>query len=228
MEKVDMASGWLPLVQQFDWWGTFKVALASSVVSSIVTIGWNSHRDRRDHRRERRDAALEVALSLERYARTCRAMMHRAEWASAEAIRTGSGQPTVGVHVPEFSFPTVEWKWLSHKITSVLRDFPATVHYAREYVSSTWEYVLPPDVCDDVELECARLAKQALDLARLTRQRHGVARWRPANADAGLERQLDESIAEGEARRKKMLEEGAVALSSELTPLAGDAPRGSV
>ncbi|CAH2917380.1 MAG: hypothetical protein CPSOU_3033 [uncultured Paraburkholderia sp.] len=223
-----MTSGWLPLVQQFDWWGTFRMALASSVISSIVSIGWNSHRDRRDHRRERRDAALEVALSLEKYARTCRAMIHRAEWASAEAIRTGSRQPTVGVHVPEFSFPTVEWKRLNHKLTSVLRDFPATLHHAREYVSSTWEYTLPPDVCDDVAFECARLAKQALDLARLTRQRHRAARWRPANADAGLERQLDESIAVGEARRKQVRERGAGTLSSELAPLAGDALRSSV
>lgn len=114
------------------------------------------------------------------------------------------------------------------QITSVLRDFPATVHHAREYVSSTWEYALPPDVCDDVEFECARLAKQAPGLAHLTRQRHGVARWRADNADDGLERQLDESIAVREARRKKMLEGGAVALSSELTPLACDAPRSSV
>ncbi|WP_161556776.1 hypothetical protein [Paraburkholderia hospita] len=37
-------------MQQFDWRGTFKVVVASSVVSSIVTIGWSSYKDRRNHR----------------------------------------------------------------------------------------------------------------------------------------------------------------------------------
>jgi hypothetical protein len=39
-----------------------------------------------------------------------------------------------GVQVPDFTYPTVERKWLKDKMTSVLRDFPATIHYAREYV----------------------------------------------------------------------------------------------
>ena len=217
-----MTSAWFEVVQQFEWRGTLKVVLASSAVSSIVTIGWNSYRERRDHRRERRDAALEVALSLEKYARTCRAMMHKADWASEAAIRTRSGEPGNGVHVPDFSFPRIEWKWLNHRITSVLREFPATVHYAREYVSSRWEYALPPEVCEDVEFECAKLAKQALILARLTRKKHGAARWSPGAASADLERELDGLIDMREERREKMLEEKKLW----LTPASASLPAG--
>ncbi|TCF96680.1 hypothetical protein BZM26_36270 [Paraburkholderia strydomiana] len=197
---------WFGVVQQFDWQDTLRVVLPSSVISSIVTIAWNSHRDRRDYRRDRRDVALEVALSLEKYARTCRAMMHKADWASDEAIRTNSGQPAHGVHVPEFTYPTVEWKWLHHKTTCVLRDFPVTVHYAREYVSSTRDYALALDICHEVEFECAKLAKRALALARLTRSKHGAARWNSDTTGSDLEREIDERIAASENRRKVMLD----------------------
>ncbi|MDH6147587.1 MULTISPECIES: hypothetical protein [Paraburkholderia] len=133
-------------------------------------------------------------------------MMHKADWASDEAIRTNSSQPVHGVHVPDFTYPTVEWKWLPHKITCFLRDFPTTVHYAREYVSSTRDYALAPDICHDVEFECAKLAKRALTLARLTRRKHGAAQWNSDMADGDLERELDERIAASESRRKVMLE----------------------
>jgi hypothetical protein len=197
---------WFDVVRQFDWQGTLKVALTSSVISSIVAIGWNSYRDRRNTRLEGRDAALEVALSLEKYVRTCRAMMHKAKWASAEAIRMNRSDLPIGVHVPDFTYPTVEWKCLNHRTTSVLRDFPATVHYAREYVNSTCEYALAPDVCDDLAFECAKLAKRALVLARLTRMKHGAARWNPGAADADLEQELDEHIASRQNRHKIMRE----------------------
>ncbi|SIT37182.1 conserved hypothetical protein [Paraburkholderia piptadeniae] len=202
-----MTPAWFQVVQQFDWQSTLRIVVPSSVIGSIVAIGWNSYRDRRVHRRERRDASLEVALSLEKYARTCRAMMHKADWASDEAIRTNNSQPVNGVHVPDFTYPTIEWKWLDHRNTSLLRDFPATVHYAREYVGSTWEYALASDVCDHVEFECAKLAKRALVLASLTRKKHGAARWNPGAADADLERELDELIAARENRRKMVLEQ---------------------
>lgn len=202
-----MTPVWFDVVRQFDWQGALRVALPSGVISSIVAIGWNSCRDRRDHRRERRNAALEVALSLEKYVRTCRAMMHRADWASKDTIRTNSGQPVHGVQVPDFTYPAVEWKWLDHKITSVLRDFPATVHYAREYATSTWEYAPVPEVCDELAFECAKLAKRALELSRLTRRKHGAAAWHPGAAEADLERELDERVAARESRRKMMLEQ---------------------
>ncbi|SEK09715.1 hypothetical protein [Paraburkholderia diazotrophica] len=204
-----MTPVWFDVVRQFDWQGALRIALPSSVISSIVAIGWNACRDGRDHRRERRDAALEVALSLEKYARTCRAMMHRADWALKDAVSTNSVLSVNGVHVPGFTYPTVEWKWLKHRITSVLRDFPATVHYACEYVGSMGEYAPVPDVCDDVAFECAKLAKRALGLARLTRRKHGAAQWNPGAADADLERELDELIAARENRLKLMQERAA-------------------
>ena len=215
---------WFDVVRQFDWQGTLRVALPSGVISSIVAIGWNSCRDRRNHRRERRNAALEVALSLEKYVRTCRAMMHRTDWASKDTIRINGGQPVHGVEVPDFAYPTVEWKWLDHKITSVLRDFPATVHYAREYVTTTWEFAPVPDVCDELAFECAKLAKRALELSRLTRKKHGVAPWHPGAAEADLERELDERIAARESRRKMMLEQP----TSRNAPASSTCDRGAL
>ncbi|MDH6147345.1 MULTISPECIES: hypothetical protein [Paraburkholderia] len=117
-----MNAVWFGVVQQFDWQHTLRVVFPSSVISSIVTVAWNSHRDWRDYRRERRVVALEVAYSLEKYARTCRAMMHKADWASDEAIRTNSSQPVHEVDVPDFTYPTVEWKWLHPKMRCFLRD----------------------------------------------------------------------------------------------------------
>ncbi|MEX3791379.1 hypothetical protein [Paraburkholderia sp. BR14374] len=203
----DMTPVWFDVVRQFDWQGALRVALPSGVISSIVAIGWNSCRDHRDHRRERRNAALEVALSLEKYVRTCRAMMHRADWASKDAIRTNREQPVHGVQVPDFTYPAVEWKWLHHKMTSVLRDFPATVHYAREYIATTGEFAPVPDVCDELAFECAKLAKRALELSRLTRRKHGAAPWHPGAAETELERELYEFVAARESSRKTMLEQ---------------------
>ncbi|MFP4896125.1 hypothetical protein [Paraburkholderia sp. EG304] len=219
-----MALVWFDVIRLFDWQSALRVALPPAVISSIVAIGWNSCRDRRVHRRERRNAALEVALSLEKYVRTCRATMHRADWVSKDTIRRNNGQPVIGIQVPDFTYPTVEWGWLDHKITSVLRDFPAAVHYAREYVTTTSEYAPVPDVCDESAFQCANLAKRALELSRLTRRKHGAAPWHPGAAEADLERQLDERVAARESRRKITSEQP----TSRQAPVSSSCDRGAV
>jgi hypothetical protein len=79
------------------------------------------------------------------------------------------------------------------------------VHAAREYVASVWEYGDPVDLCNEVELECAKSAKQALDLARSTRRKHRTAPWKPGAKDSDLERELIDYISSnGEKRKQRM------------------------
>ncbi|WP_087750456.1 hypothetical protein [Paraburkholderia caledonica] len=202
MDGSELWTALLPFVRQVDW----KVVATSSLISSSVALLVGGLKDMRAHRRERRDAALEVALSLEAYARTCRSMMHKAEWAAREAGRTTSYEPLNGMNVPSFQFPErIQWKWLSHKIASELREFPATVHAAREYTASIWEYGDPVDLCSEVEFECAKSAKEALDLARSTRRKHRAAPWKPGAKDSDLERELIDYISSnGEKRKHRM------------------------
>lgn len=202
-----MELGWLEYLKQSGWLDVLKVVGPSSVISAAISIGWSAWRDAGQRKADRKDTALSVALSLEGYARSCRAMMHRADWASDQAMRTQSYQPISGVKLPDFSFPEkIDWKWLKHKVTSELREFPATLHSTREFLSSVWEYGDPIEFCDEVEFECAKAAKQALELARITRLKHGVVQWKPGAKDSDLERELSDYIARSEEKRKTLRE----------------------
>jgi hypothetical protein len=54
---------------QMDWPKWLAIVGTSSAISSIVVLLMQGLKDRVIHRRERRDAALDVAISLEGYAR---------------------------------------------------------------------------------------------------------------------------------------------------------------
>lgn len=199
------------------------LALASGAVGSVVTLSWISVKDARDRRRQRRDTAPELALSLESYARTCRTMMHKAVWAGAESARSTRSDAGKAVSIPGFAFPDkVQWGVLSRKVVSELREYPATVHAAREYVEALREFGDPIDLCGQVEYECAKAAKAALVLARATRRRHGAATWTPGARDSALERELVDFIANAEAKREASLRERTPSVASarvELQPL---------
>jgi hypothetical protein len=205
-----MRQEWLEFVQRLSWNAPMASALGSAAVGSIVTLGWISARDFRDRRRQRRDTALEVALSLEGYARTCRTMMHKAAWAAADSTGSVSREAVTAVSITTFTFPEkLRWDVLRHKVVSELREYPATVHAAREYVEAFREFGEPADLCGQVQYECAKAAMAALALARTTRRRHGAARWKPGAKDSAMERELSDFIVNAEEKRKASLERRA-------------------
>ncbi|WP_321794756.1 hypothetical protein [Caballeronia sp. J97] len=160
-------------------------------MSSIVVLSLQGVRNRIVRRRERRDVALEVAISLEGYARECRSMMHRADWAREEIARSGSRDAAKSATLPAFSFPErIQWIRLSHRVVSELRDFPASVHSARNDLDAFAEFGEPSAYCDEVSVESAKAARDALLLARETRKKHGCVPWRPGAKDADLTREL--------------------------------------
>lgn len=146
-----MAQEWMTELAKGGWLDILKVVLPSSAISALITIVWNARRDARLRRTDRKEAALLVALALESNARMCMAMLHRADWASRSATQTQSYDSINGVKLPEFSFPEkLEWKWLSTKVTSELREFPATLHSTRESLGSVREYGDPLTFCEEV------------------------------------------------------------------------------
>ena len=202
-----MRQEWLEYFQQLSWNAPIILALASAAIGSIVTLAWISARDARERRRQRRDTAFELALSLESYARTCRTMMHKAVWAAARPVGPTSHEASKGVSVPAFAFPDkLQWHVLNRRVISELREYPATVHAAREYVEAFRKFGDPIDLYGQVEYECAKAAMSALALARATRRRHGAAKWKPGAKDSALERELSDFIATAEEKRKASLE----------------------
>ncbi|MPW24013.1 hypothetical protein GCT13_46990 [Paraburkholderia sp. CNPSo 3157] len=202
-----MRQEWLEFLQRISWNSPVTLALMSGAVGSIVTLTWISAKETREGKRRRRSSALELALSLESYARTCRTMMHKALWAAAEPTGLITREASKGVSVPAFTYPeNVQWDILSRKAISELREYPATVHGAREYVEAFREFADPIDVCGQVEYECAKAAMSALALARATRSRHGAAAWRPGAKDSAMERELSDFIAKTEEKRRTSLE----------------------
>jgi hypothetical protein len=211
-EALYMRQEWLDSLQRLSWNTPIVLALASAAVGSVTTLAWISARDARDGRRQRRDAALELALSLESYARSCRTMMHKAAWAASEPVGLKSLEASQGVSIPAFAYPgTIHWHVLSRKVISGLREYPVTVHAAREHVEAFREFGEPVDVCSLVEYECAKAAVSALALARATRRRHGAATWKPGVPDSAMERELSDFIANAEEKRKAVLERRAEA-----------------
>lgn len=198
-----MQQEWLEYFQRFSRDTPITLALASGAIGSVTTLAWISVRDARVRRRQRHDTALDLALALESYARTCRTMMHKAAWAASEP----GGEVIKGVFIPAFTYPDkLQWHILSRKVVSELREYPASVHSAREYVEAFREFGEPIDLCGQVEYECAKAAMSALVLARATRRRHGAASWKPGAKDSAMERELSDFIANSEEKRKASLE----------------------
>jgi hypothetical protein len=190
-------------LKQIDWPSWLAIVVTSSAVSAFVVLAMQSLRNRFAHRRDRRDAALEIAVSLEGYARLCRAMMHRADRALAEVSHTGSRDALKSVMLPAFLFPErAQWRRLGHKSVSELRDFPARIHAGREDLGSFAEYGDPVAMGEEVGLESAKAARDALALARATRKKHGCVPWRPGAKDADLNRELVNYIASAEEKRQ--------------------------
>jgi hypothetical protein len=190
------------LFRQIDWPNWLAIVGTSSAISSVVVLLMQGLRQCVLRRRERRDAALDVAISLEGYARVCRAMMHRAEWARDQASRSEGGEPSKSVMLPAFLYPdSLQWRRLRHRTVAELRDFPARIHASREDLMSFAEYADRLVVYSEVALESAKGARDALTLARTTRKKYGCVSWRPAGNDADLSRDLDDFIAVAQEKR---------------------------
>ncbi|MFM0342210.1 hypothetical protein [Paraburkholderia fungorum] len=214
-EAQRMRQEWIDYLQRIDWNAPVTLALTSAAVGSVITLTWISARDARERKRQRRDTALELALSLESYARTCRTMMHKATWAAAEPDGYMRREASKGVSIPAFAYPDrLQWHVLSRKVISELREYPATVHATREYMEAFREFGEPIDLCGQVEYECAKAAMAALALARAARRRHGTARWRPGAKDSALECELSDFIADAEEKRKERFPFGQVERNS--------------
>ncbi|CAL8481105.1 hypothetical protein [Caballeronia sp. S22] len=187
---------------QINWPNWLAIVGTSSATSSIVVLSMQGLKNRVVHRWERRDAALDVAVSLEGYARVCRAMMHRADWARDEFSRTQHRDAAKSAMLPAFVFPeNIQWRRLSHRVVSDLRDFPARIHAGCEDLASFAEYGDLVALCEDVSLESAKAARDALALARETRRKHSCVPWRPGAKDADLNRDLLAFISAAEKKR---------------------------
>ncbi|WP_248295425.1 hypothetical protein [Paraburkholderia sp. UYCP14C] len=135
-------------------------------------------------------------------------MMHKAAWAAAEPVGPTTGEASKGVSLPTFSYPErIRWDVLSRKAISELREYPAIVHSAREYVDAFREFADPIDVCEQVEYECSKAAMSALALARITRRRHGAVALKFGAKVSVMERELSDFIAKAEAKGKASLEQ---------------------
>jgi hypothetical protein len=59
-----------------------------------------------------------------------------------------SGEASKGVAIPAFAYPDkLRWHVLSRKVISDMREYPATVHAAREYVEAFREFAESIDLC---------------------------------------------------------------------------------
>lgn len=203
-----MRHEWLEYVQRLSWDTPITVALTSATVGSVITLAWITASNARRRKRQRRDTALELALSLEGHARASRTMMHKAVWALTASSDLARHEVCKDVTIPPFVFPDkLDWQVLSQKAVSELREYPAMAHAARQHLEAFREFGEAADFCLQVEFECAKAAMSALVLARATRRRFGAATWKPGAKDSPLERELSDFIANTEARRKASLEE---------------------
>ncbi|WP_277182800.1 hypothetical protein [Caballeronia sp. BR00000012568055] len=188
---------------QVDWPKWLAIVGTASVVSSIVVLLMQGARNRVIGKRERSDAALEIAMSLEAYARACRSMIHRADWARNEVERTEHRDAVKTVALPAFLYPeNIQWRQFSQRVVSELRDFPARVHAGREELKAFAEFGDPAAFCVEVSLESAKAARDALALARQARKKHGCVAWRPGAKDADLDRELTDLLARAEKARQ--------------------------
>jgi hypothetical protein len=142
---------------QVDWPNWLAIVGTASAVSSIVVLLMQGARNRVVGKRERSDAAMEIAMSLEAYARACRSMIHRADWARNEVERTENRDAVKTVARPAFLYPEhIQWRQFSQRVVSELRDFPARVHAGREELKAFAEFGDPAAFCVEVSWRARR------------------------------------------------------------------------
>jgi hypothetical protein len=201
-----------------DWPNWLAIVGTASAVSSIVVLLMQGARNRVVGKRERSDAALEIAMSLEAYACACRFMIHRADWARNEVERTEHRDAVTTVTLPPFLYPeNIPWHQFSQRVVSELRDFPARIHAGREELKAFAEFVDPAALCVEVSLESAKAARDALALARQARKKHGCVAWRPSAKDA--DRELTDLLARAEKARRARRDRAGVFHPSESEPV---------
>lgn len=69
---------------------------------------------------------------------------------------------------------------------SRLREFPVSLHTARQFLHAEREYGSSIDIWAEVAFECAKAARLTLELARLNRAKHGLMPWKPGARDSEL------------------------------------------
>jgi hypothetical protein len=145
--------------------------LSASVVSTLINAYFNSRKEARDHRREAAAAAASAVQALEAYYCTAARMIVDADISQEEVLRGESSSSGIGL--PKFDYPEdIDWKWLTPKIASRLRGFPAAREAAQRHLAMEWEHSLPPDHLSDIAVECAVLANKAWALAQSVRADH--------------------------------------------------------
>jgi len=147
--------------------------LSASVVSTLINVFFNSRKEAREHKREVNAAAASAVDALESYYCAAGRMIVDADIACDEFFRE-QGNST-GIGLPKFAYSDgMDWKWLPPKTVSRLRAFPSAVDASRRHLSMEWEHSMPPDHLWLIEVECAKLACKAWELARFIRDKHNL------------------------------------------------------
>lgn len=92
------------------------------------------------------------------------------------AARAFSFDPLQGISLPKFEYPdTIIWKWLKSDLAARLQDFPTGYEATRRhlYIDQDWNDD-PFEHVAEISLSCARLARDAWELAQFVRHEHGL------------------------------------------------------
>lgn len=150
-----------------DFW---QVILASSVVSTAISLAVTSVRDHFKDQRDRRSEGQIVARGLEQYVRSCGAMLEQASLARSDFYDHDDTDALSKVSVPAFDLPNVSWKLLDFILVDRVKGFPDRIASAEASLLLQWTHGGVDDLADMSELQDEKVVDLAQDAWNLAVQ----------------------------------------------------------
>lgn len=157
------------------WWLSL---LASSLLATVVTLAVTAGKEAWNRRRDRKFAALYIALTLEKYGED--ASDRLSDIVTSEASNGAAGRGWG--NIPEFpEFPKdIDWKAFGIEPTTSALDFATEVRMTSKHIDGLWDVAGDDEAIPLIKMSLAKLGIKAFESAAEFRM---ARRIKPARYD---------------------------------------------
>ena len=200
----------------------FRIAMASGVVSAIVTALINWALSTWNKSSDAVPSLVETANALDSYSIRCQQMLETASRAEIDCRSAQSYEPLARVSIPDFEFPErTPWTSLNKGTISALKGLPVLIASSRAKVRAA--YIDEHDPLEALEVECGELAKlglHAFQLATELRTAKGLPLEEHQRAERVCVKEILANVHSQFLEREKRIQANNAATQEKLNAIA--------
>lgn len=152
--------------------------LGSGLAAGLLTQGfvwWKEHRREREQSgRDRQFIALQLAVSLERYAIECGMRIDKIHRNLEDFYGSGHLSPSFP-GLPELKLPaTAEWRWIAPDLASEVLSLAPRIAFAEGTVQAILDLVDQHAAQEEAQLQLGSIGNAAWTLAEKLREKHNI------------------------------------------------------